>query len=106
MGCCLPSIEKNCIRFGLGKEMRTLKDQLKHIQDLKIKCESAIYRYYNRENQLILMKLIIEEMKKWDSKVKLDKDLYLILSNPEKLATKNIEDLCLIYKKIVLLKVI
>jgi hypothetical protein len=86
--------------------MKPLKEQLGILEDLKVKKENSIYRYYNRENQLIIMRLIIEEIKNWDSKIKLDKDLFLILSNPEKLATKNIEDLCLIYKKIVLLKVI
>ena len=82
--------------------MRTLKEQLKIVQDLRIKREKAIYRYYNRENQLIILNLIIDEIKTWDSQVKLDNDLYLILSNPEKFATKDIKTLCILLKKTIL----
>jgi len=81
--------------------MTPLQHQLDKLQDLKIQRDRSAYRYYNRENQTILLNLIIHELK-GINKQHLSKELYFELSNPERLATKDIEELCHIFKQIVI----
>ena len=85
--------------------MKNLEEQLKTIQDLKVRRETAFYRYFNRENQLLLLNLIIDELQETENNfIKMENELYLVLSNPGKLVTKNIGKLCELYKQIIILK--
>jgi len=85
--------------------MKTLKEQLTKLQDLKNKRDTAGYRFYTIENQVILLELIIEEIEEWDSKLRLTEGIYMILSNPNRLATNNIRDVSLLLREVMKLNI-
>ena len=80
----------------------TLKEQIKLLKDLKRQLEIISFRYYNSVNQTILLNLIFDEIEKWPELECISKDLYIALSTPEKLATEDIRDLCLLYRQVIL----
>lgn len=75
-------------------------EQLNRLKDLRIQRDRSAYRYYNRENQTLLLNLIVNELKTID-RCQLSEELLIQLSNPHRLAMKDIGDLCLIYKKLI-----
>lgn len=79
-----------------------LKQQLEKITDLRRKRDTAAYRFYNHENQLILINMITHEIKEMD--IPLPEDLYFSISPPDKLATKDIRDLSLLLKRMVIFR--
>ncbi|MFX0195357.1 MAG: hypothetical protein ACFFCW_04470 [Candidatus Hodarchaeota archaeon] len=83
--------------------MKTLKDHIRILKDLRRQHEIMSYRYYIRDSQAILLELIAREMENWSVAELIPEDLYESLSNPERLATNDIEDLCLLYRRVVLL---
>ena len=82
--------------------VKKLTIQLEMLSDLKKKRDVLAYRFYNGENQVIILNMILDEIKKMD--MVLPEDLYMILSNPEKLATRNIKALCFLLKKVLLVR--
>lgn len=82
--------------------MKNLKDHIKLLQDLKRQHEIIIFRYYTRDSQTILFGLITKEIESWSLSVSIPFDLYSNLANPESLATKSIENLCLLYREVVM----
>ena len=85
--------------------MKNLKDQIKLLQDLKRQHEIILFRYYTRDSQATLFGLITKEIESWPLSVSILLDLYSDLANPENLATKSIENLCLLYRKVVMFSV-
>lgn len=83
--------------------MKTLKDQITILKDLKRQHEITSYRYYTAENQAVLLELIKDEIENWPNAAMIPEDIYTTLSNPENLATSDIENLCLLYRRVVLL---
>lgn len=83
--------------------MKTLKDKIDQIVDLRVQRDRSAYWYYNRKNQTILLNMIIEEMKGMN-KQHLSNKLYIEFSNPERLANTDIEKLCQIFKQTIIEK--
>ena len=83
--------------------MKTLKDQITILKDLKRQHEISCYRHYSAENQAVLLELITDELEKWPKTKVVPEDLYTTLSNPENLATNSVEYLCFLYRKVILL---
>lgn len=83
--------------------MEKLKDQLKLLRDLKRQHQINSYRYYTSDSQAILLELIAEEIEKWPLEKPIPLNLFRYLSNPKDLAKDSIEDLCLLYRKIILM---
>ena len=83
--------------------MKTLKDQIRILKDLKRQHQIMSYRYYTRDSQAILLKLIAREIENWPTAEEFPEDLYASLSNPERLATNDIENLCLLYREIIVM---
>lgn len=83
--------------------MKNLKNQIKLIQDLKRQHEIVMFRYYTGDSQSILLKLIADEVDKLQDSEIIPEDLYISLSKTESLALENIKELCLLYRKVILL---
>jgi hypothetical protein len=83
--------------------MIKLKDHIKVLVDLKRQHEIVMFRHYNRETQCTLLNLIIKELDTWKQNELIPKELYFSLSMPEKLAQNNVIDLCLLYKKVIII---
>ena len=84
--------------------MKTLKDQIKFLQDLRKRHKVACLRYYTRDSQAILLELITREIRDWPDETGIPEDLYLTLLNQEPFFTSDIEELCLLYRQVVRLK--
>lgn len=82
--------------------MKNIKDQIRLLRDLKRQHETVMFRYYTRDSQSILFDLITKEIESCPLSVLVPLDLYSDLANPENLATKSIENLCLLYRKVVM----
>jgi hypothetical protein len=85
--------------------MKTLKDQIKLLRDLKKRHEIAGYRYFTRESQAILIELITQELKDWPYDEGISEELQLTLLLAENLISSDIQGLCLLYRKVVRLRV-
>jgi hypothetical protein len=83
--------------------MKNLKNHIKFLKDLKNRHETSLYRYYTRDCQTIILRLILKELQLRPVKNKLPKDIFLLLSNPDRFAQIDIKELCLLYRKIILL---
>jgi hypothetical protein len=83
--------------------MKTLKDQITILKDLKRQHEIASYRYYTAENQAVLLELIKDEIENCPKTKVIPEDMYATLSVPENLATNSVENLCFLYRKVILL---
>jgi len=79
---------------------QTLQNRLMVLSNLRNKRDVMAHRFYNSENQAILIEMIIDEIKDMDKT--LPHDLYANLLNPNKLATQDIHDLCQIFKRVIL----
>ena len=84
--------------------MKTLKQQLGLINDLRRQREVMAFRYYTSDNQSTLLDLILAEIGSWPNAMKISEELFIKLSNPEKLATDTIDDLCHIYREVIIRK--
>jgi hypothetical protein len=84
--------------------MRSLKQQVDLLTDLERQREIMAYRFYTVESQSCLLGLIEEEIETWTTSEAIPQNLYVALSNPEKYATKDIIDLCLLYRSIIIHK--
>ena len=80
--------------------MEKLKDQVRLLQDLKRQHRISSFRFYTADSQSILLELIAEEIEKWPKAKPIPLDLFSDLSNPKKLGTKSIENLCLLYREV------
>jgi hypothetical protein len=85
--------------------METLKQQVERLTDLKRQRETLSFRYYTANDQITVLDLIFHELESWPKHKEIPKYLIIKLSNPEKLGTDNIEDLCIIYRDIILRKI-
>lgn len=83
--------------------MKKLKDQIKILKELKRQRDIASLRYYTGNSQITLLKLIEAELENFSDTSSIPQDVYISLSYPEKLATNDIKELCLIFKKLVIL---
>ena len=81
--------------------MEKLRDQVKLLQDLKRQHQISSYRFYTSDSQAILLELIAEEIEKWPLAKPVPLNLFRYLSNPQDLATENIEKLCLLYREVI-----
>jgi hypothetical protein len=85
--------------------METLKKEVELLTDLKRRVEILAFRYYTSNDQSTLINLIADELQNWSTQKPIPDELLITLSNPEKYATNSIDELCLLYKKVVLIKV-
>jgi hypothetical protein len=83
--------------------MRPLKDHIRHLQELKIRHETAKYRHYTRDSQAILLELILKEIESLSDLNIIPEDIYLALHDPRRCITNDIEDLCKLYRSVILL---
>ena len=96
------SKERNITKPQL--QMKTLQDQIKQLIDLKKQREIMWHRYYISDSQAILLEFIINEIKNWSYEKPIAIDIYFRLSNPDNLASRNIEELCHLFRDIILHK--
>ena len=82
--------------------MNDLKSQIEKVVNLKWQLKILMHRYYTRDSQTIMLNLITKEMEQWPSNTPIPDDLYVRLSSPEKYAQNNIEDLCLLYRELII----
>ena len=82
----------------------TLTDQIKRIKDLKRHREIMAFRHYTSNDQSTLLDLISAEIESWPSTMRISEELFIKLSNPEKLAIDTIYDLCHIYREVIIQK--
>lgn len=85
--------------------MSALKQQIGLLADLKRQREILAFRYYTSNDQSTVINLIANEIENWPQHMELPEELFIKLSNPEKLATDNIGDLCNIYREIIIEKI-
>jgi hypothetical protein len=85
--------------------MINLKNHIELLKDKKRQHKIIMFRYYTRDSQTILFNLIAKEIESWPLSVSIPFDLYSDLANPENLATKSIENLFLLYRKVVMFSV-
>ncbi len=84
--------------------MKTLRTQLEVLRDLRAKRETTIYRYYNIENHASVLELITEEIISWDASNEIKKEVYVKLLNPDILFSKNIVEVCKLFKIVIIEK--
>lgn len=82
--------------------MIPIDHQLLRIRDLQQQRDMVAHRFHNREAQAILLELIAKELDTYDNSCPFPLDIILSLSNPELLLTKDIQELCCLYKNILL----
>ncbi len=82
--------------------MEKLKDQVKSLQDLKRRHQINSYRFYTSDSQAILLELIIKEIESWPLTKPIPMNLFCYLSNPKDLAKDSIEELCLLYREVII----
>jgi len=82
--------------------MRTLKHQIELLFDLKRRREIMAFRYYTSKDQSTLLDLISAELESWHNTMKIPEELLVKLSNPDRLATDGIYDLCNLYREVII----
>ena len=85
--------------------MNPLKKQVELLTDLARHREILAFRYYTSNDQSTVINLIANEIENWPKHMELPEELFVKLSNPEKLATDSIGDLCNIYREIIIEKI-
>ena len=91
-------------RTVIHLKMQNLRDQVRLLQDLKRQHQINSFRFYTADSQAILLELIAKEIEKWPLAKPIPLDLFSDLANPKDLATDSIEDLCLLYRRIILMR--
>jgi hypothetical protein len=81
--------------------LEKLKDQVKMLQDLKRQHQISTFRFYTSDSQAILLELIAKEIEEWPEDKSIPMDLFLDLSNSKELVTNSIENLCILYRKVI-----
>ncbi len=84
--------------------MKNLKDYTHYISDLKRQHDLNSRRYYNRDSEAIILKLIAKELSGIPLGYEFPKNLYVSLARIDKTNSVDIEKMCEIYRRIILLK--
>lgn len=82
--------------------MEKLKDQVRLLRDLKRQHQISSFRFYTSDSQAILLELIIKEIESWPLTKPIPMNLFRYLSNPKDLAKDSIEDLCMLYRELII----
>ena len=83
--------------------MLRLKEHIRLIENLKRQHEIAALRYYRIDACMTIIELIINEIRDWPETEIIPDDIYISLCNVDKLIVNGISDLCLLYRKIILI---
>lgn len=84
--------------------MKNLKESINYLFDLKRQHEIISRRYYNRDSESIILKLINKELIEIPKELKLPQDIYLSLSKIDRTSSMSILKLCEIYRELILIK--
>lgn len=81
--------------------MKKLKEYTSYLNDMRRQHDISSRRYYNRDSEAIILKLITEELSKITHTKSLPKNLYLSLAQIDPNSSTGIESLCKIYREII-----
>lgn len=84
--------------------MKSLKERIGLIKDLKRQHEISCRRFFNRDSESIVLNLINKELVDYPIEHKLPRKLYAFLSRIDKNNSISIEKLCEIYREIIIIK--
>ena len=81
--------------------MKNLREYTSYLNDMRRQHDISSRRYYNRDSEAIILKLITEELSKITHTKSLPRNLYLSLAQIDQNSSIGIETLCKIYRKII-----
>lgn len=83
--------------------MRSLQEYTRKLMDLRRQHDIISCRYYNRNSEAIILKLITEELSKNSKICNISNELYFSIAKIDSNNSLDIETLCIIYRKLILL---
>ena len=83
--------------------MKSLQEYISNLKDLRRQHDISSFRYYNRNSEAIILKLITEELSKTSQTRSIPEKLYLPLAQIDRESSVGIETLCKFYREIILI---
>ena len=83
--------------------MKKFIEYIQYISDLKRKHDISSRRYYNRDSEAVILKLITQELSRISQTQSIPKKLYFSLAQIDRNSSVGIETLCKIYREIILI---